>query len=122
MAKRKTEVDKIRARDRKQYENNRKKILATQEVCALCGNIVDKNLPAGHPWSAEIDHKIPVSRGGSSDLENLQLTHRKCNRAKWDNYARAEKAGGAGSEQEEIIDNRNLPWSVDWLHFHDRHK
>lgn len=121
MARRKTEVDRIRERDRRQYENNRKKILATQDICAICGNEVDKKLPKGDPWSAEIDHIIPVSRGGTSDIDNLQLSHRRCNRAKWDSYAREEKARGR-VEKVEVIDNRNLPWSVDWTHFHDRKK
>ena len=31
----------------------------------------------------EVDEIIPVSRGGDPyDLENVQLVHRKCNRAK----------------------------------------
>jgi len=67
------------------YYRNRKKILANEDRCALCGGIVDKTLAMYHPMSAEIDHIIPVSKGGDPvALENMQLTHRKCNRAKSD--------------------------------------
>ena len=67
------------------YYRNRKKILANNDTCALCGGRVDKELPAFHPMSPEIDHIIPVSKGGDpSAIENMQLAHRKCNRAKSD--------------------------------------
>ncbi len=65
------------------FKTNSKIILATQSTCALCGGIVDKTLKAPDPMSASIDHIIPVSRGGHpSDMSNLQLTHRVCNRRK----------------------------------------
>lgn len=43
-----------------------------QQRCVLC---------AASVW-LEIDHIIPVSRGGQSTLENLQTLCRSCNRAK----------------------------------------
>ena len=53
------------------------------DVCAICGRPVDKSLPVYHPLSAEVDEIVPVSRGGSPyDMDNLQLTHRRCNRLK----------------------------------------
>lgn len=70
---------------RSQYEHNKKIILATQSVCAICGLPVDKSLKYPDPWSASIDHIIPVSkRGDPIAIENLQLAHRKCNRNKSD--------------------------------------
>jgi 5-methylcytosine-specific restriction endonuclease McrA len=47
-----------------------------QGVCGICLTSVD---PAG-PW--EIDHIIPLSKGGEHSYANVQLSHRKCNRAK----------------------------------------
>jgi 5-methylcytosine-specific restriction endonuclease McrA len=44
-------------------------------LCALCG----ASLELGN---CHVDHKIPVSRGGGNERENLQLTHRKCNQSK----------------------------------------
>ena len=70
---------------RPQYEANRKIILATQSICGICGKPVDKTLKAPDPMSATVDHIIPISRNGHpSDLSNLQLAHRACNRMKSD--------------------------------------
>ena len=69
---------------RQAYYRNRKKILANEDICAICGGAVDKTLPAYHPLSAEVDHKIPVTKGGDpANIENLQLAHRKCNQTKF---------------------------------------
>lgn len=63
----------------------RARIFSQSDVCALCGYAVDKTLGPYTPESPELDEKIPVARGGDPfDINNLQLTHRKCNRAKSD--------------------------------------
>lgn len=65
------------------YRRNRKRILATQSVCAICGKPVDMSLKSPHPMSATVDHIIPVSKGGHpSAMDNLQLAHWICNRLK----------------------------------------
>lgn len=66
-------------------ERNKKKILATQDVCGICGKPVDKKLKWPDPMCAVIDHIVPVNKGGHpSDLNNLQLAHMCCNRIKSD--------------------------------------
>lgn len=92
------------------YEKNRKRILATQSVCGICGKPVDKNRKAGDPLAPCIDHIVPVAKGGHpSAIENLQLTHWSCNRAKSDKiFKNPEKMESV------IIGNRNLPQSKDW--------
>ena len=61
----------------------RKRVLATYDVCGICGKEVDKTLPYLHPLAPEVDEIIPVSRGGSPyDWDNLQLVHRVCNQRK----------------------------------------
>lgn len=61
----------------------RKRIYAMQDTCGVCGRSVDKSLPAGSPLSPELDEIVPIARGGSAyDIDNLQLTHRTCNRRK----------------------------------------
>ena len=50
----------------------RAEILASDQTCESCGS--KQNL--------EVDHIIPVSRGGTSDRENLQALCRSCNRRK----------------------------------------
>ena len=49
--------------------------LRDNNICQLC------KLPiGGAKW--EIDHKLPLSLGGLSTEENLQLTHALCNKRK----------------------------------------
>lgn len=94
---------------RAQYQANRKYILATQSLCAICGKPVDKTLKSPHPMSATIDHIIPIARNGHpSEINNLQLAHRACNRAKSDKLS--VKLG-------EAITNRDFPQSHDWKTF-----
>ena len=45
--------------------------------CAICGKPVRFK-------KMTVDHKIPVSKGGTNELSNLQLSHLSCNRAKAD--------------------------------------
>lgn len=74
-----------RKRNQPLRQQLRARIFAQQDNCALCGFAVDKTLGPYTPESPELDEKIPVARGGDPyDINNLQLTHRKCNRAKSD--------------------------------------
>jgi len=97
--------------NRMAYENARKKILATQTICGICGKPVDFSLRYPHPLSATVDHIIPVSKGGHpSDLDNLQLAHRCCNREKSDKlFAKVYT-----QEQNEIVSNQLLEQHADW--------
>ena len=70
-------------RFRSTFTANKKIILATQSTCAICGGFVDKTIKSPDPMSPSVDHIIPIALGGHpSDMSNLQLTHRACNRAK----------------------------------------
>lgn len=92
------------------FERNKKRIYATQTVCGICGKPVDFSLKYPHPLSACIDHIIPIAKGGHpSDIENLQLAHWTCNRAKSDKLFKKTK-----NETPEKISNRVLPQSCDW--------
>ena len=67
------------------YEKNKKKIIATAQVCGICGQPLDNTKKYPHPMSTVIDHIVPISRGGHpSDIQNLQAAHRWCNRQKAD--------------------------------------
>ncbi len=51
--------------------------------CAICGQPIDYDLPAGDPMSFEVDEIIPVALGGSClDYGNVQAAHRICNQRK----------------------------------------
>ena len=92
---------------RTNYERNKKRILATQNICGICGKPVDKSLKPPHPMAPTIDHIIPVSKNGHpSDIDNLQLSHWICNRQKSDKIFKEKK--------EVVIGNRNLPQSMNW--------
>ena len=49
-------------------------------TCGICGDI----LP-GCEWDVHIDHKVPLSKGGTDDPINLQATCARCNLSKGNN-------------------------------------
>ena len=55
--------------------NKMKKLVLDRDIncCRICGSIDD----------LEIDHIKPLARGGSNELENLQILCKKHNREKW---------------------------------------
>jgi 5-methylcytosine-specific restriction endonuclease McrA len=74
---------------------------------------VDFGFKYPHPLSPSVDHIIPLSKGGHpSDLSNLQLAHRWCNRQK------SNKLFLAGNQKNQTkndeIDNDNLPLHYAW--------
>lgn len=94
------------------FEKNRKIILASQNVCGICGQPIDLSYKAPHPLSATVDHIIPVSKGGHpSEMANLQITHRWCNRWKSD---RLVDTTFKAREESAEINNRDLPQHYDW--------
>lgn len=62
----------------------RQRAIASKDpVCAICHTFIDIEAPAFSPLAVEVDHIVPRARGGALyELENLQLTHSKCNRKK----------------------------------------
>jgi 5-methylcytosine-specific restriction endonuclease McrA len=58
-------------------------VKALGEPCYRCGHNIDPNLDPRHPMSFTLDHKVPLSRGGSLlDPANACSMHRRCNSAK----------------------------------------
>ena len=99
------------------FERNKKKIMASQSICGICGQPVDKKMRYPHPMSPCIDHIIPIDRSGHpSDINNLQLAHWKCNRAKANKLIFPKGPKGSRPNEVEITDNSNrvLPLSMDW--------
>lgn len=94
---------------RTQFEKNKKRILAAQDICGICGKPVDKSLKFPHPMAPTIDHIVPIDLGGHpSDISNLQLAHNACNRAK------SNKIKKDDNLKCEIITNRDLPSAIDF--------
>jgi len=95
------------------YEAARLKILKTQTVCGICGKPVDFSYTNPHPLSPTVDHIIPVSKGGHpSDISNLQLAHRCCNRQKADRLLEPRKKS---EEDDKIIANDMLEQHFNWI-------
>lgn len=49
------------------------------DSCHLCDDVIDFSLKRPEPLSRSVDHIVPVSQGGSPDVENLRLAHLLCN-------------------------------------------
>ena len=96
---------------RRQFDINKKRIYATRSVCGICGKPVDFSIKYPDPLSACIDHIVPINKGGHpSDISNLQLAHRTCNRLKSDKTYKEPET----QRKVNIIGNRNLPLSKKW--------
>jgi len=94
------------------FDKNRQIVLRTQTVCGICGQEVDFNYKAPHPLSPSVDHIIPVSKGGHpSDLANLQLAHRWCNRQKSNKLF---LANAKTTTVQTEVNNDDLPLHFDW--------
>lgn len=95
------------------FEKNKRRLLKSESICGICGKPIDMSLKAPHPMSPCIDHIIPVSKGGHpSDIDNLQLAHWSCNRAKSDKLLKERS-----SAKSSVVTNRNLPWSINWAEY-----
>ena len=64
----------------------RRRVIAMAGVdphCAICGRPIDLHAKRYASNSPEVDHIIPISRGGQPyDIDNLQLVCLRCNRKK----------------------------------------
>ena len=104
--------------NRAAFEAARKKVLATQTICGICGKPVDFSYRYPHPLSPTVDHIIPVAKGGHpSDIDNLQLAHRCCNRQKSDKLMDVRQVS---DEVERLIPNDLLEQHADWKSYRAR--
>lgn len=55
---------------------------SNQLPCSICGLPINYDLKSPDPWSFTVDHIIPITNGGTSDIENLAPAHRRCNLVK----------------------------------------
>lgn len=75
--------------------------------CQICQEPI-----VNEPW--EIDHIIPLRNGGMSTLDNLQLTHRTCNRMKGAGPNMRFRKGSL-REMEEWYERINIKLEADYL-------
>ena len=50
--------------------------------CYICGGRIEAELRHPDPKSPSLDHRIPLSRGGSHSEENVAIVHLRCNLVK----------------------------------------
>jgi 5-methylcytosine-specific restriction endonuclease McrA len=54
-------------------------------LCHICGGRTDKaRRGTYHPNAPELDHIVPLAKGGAHSYANTACAHRKCNAAKSD--------------------------------------
>lgn len=83
------------------YRRLRTAALAPARIwCHLCGEEIDKTLPAGDPMCATVDHLEPVSTGGSN-TGALAPAHLSCN---------ARRSNRPLGERTRSQDAHALPW------------
>lgn len=77
----------------------------TEGHCYLCGDFVDFD-------SFEIEHKVPISKGGTNDLSNLFCSCHTCNLIKHDIYPEdfMERITKIFMYQMEIKNRKSLKW------------
>lgn len=52
---------------------------AAKWMCGICSKKIDSSLKWPNPFAATLDHKIPITKGGTHDESNLQPAHLACN-------------------------------------------
>lgn len=90
-----------------EWANARRRAIASLDaMCAICHTPIDLDAPAFSPLAVEVDHIVPRSRGGQLyALDNLQLTHSKCNR---------QKGAKMAEDYEDMEVINPVPWSNQW--------
>lgn len=105
------------------YAHNKALLRKTATICALCGLPLDKSLKYPDPMSISIDHIIPVALGGKSTIDNLQATHRVCNREKGTKLLRPISGLDLSNNNQTIVSEfqtkkqkecSQIPQYVDW--------
>ena len=71
-------------------------------ICRAFGrpDTIDYSLPARHPMAFEVDHLVPISKGGTLDYENCDAAHRRCNEWRGAKSVREVMALARGQREE----------------------
>jgi 5-methylcytosine-specific restriction endonuclease McrA len=73
-------MPRSKGRTGRPWRRARAACLTGTPTCWLCGEPIDTKLPPQHPYSATVDHVIPLSLGGPpTSPANLRPAHKRCN-------------------------------------------
>jgi len=70
-------------RDRRARLENCEGSYTHREWTELLNKYEGKCLQCGSTENIEADHVVPITKGGSNSIENIQPLCRRCNRKKW---------------------------------------
>ena len=70
------------------------------DECRRCRRSMRFDLPAGHDQGATVQQLLFATEGASPSLDNLCLTHRRCNAAAADNTAQVTERSRRKNEAE----------------------
>lgn len=70
-------------------------------TCGLCAQPIDLTLAWPHPQSRTLDHIIPLSKGGTHEMANVQLAHALCNARKGNKPPDDARSSGFSPAMEE---------------------
>ena len=70
----------LRKANSTRYNRIVSKVRGRRDPCAICWHPIDYDLKSPDPMSFELDHIVPISKGGDPyDPANGQASHRCCN-------------------------------------------
>jgi 5-methylcytosine-specific restriction endonuclease McrA len=62
-------------------------------ICQLCDGPIDPTLIFPDPWHLNVDHIVPLVKGGEHSYSNSQATHFRCNNSKRDKMPDTNRGG-----------------------------
>lgn len=69
------------ARNTATQKRLREQLRAKRLPCHICGFPIDYST-RGEATSFEMDHVVPLAKGGKDAVENVRAAHKACNRSK----------------------------------------
>jgi 5-methylcytosine-specific restriction endonuclease McrA len=72
----------VTKRNTARRDHHRRTLARDRPACYLCGHPIDYSLPHTDPMAYQVDHVVPLVRGGADTLANKRAAHRSCNSTK----------------------------------------
>ena len=88
-------LDPVGKRMSHEKRDRRRKMLIARDglACGICGEPMTEA-------TVTIDHIVPVSKGGSHEMANLRLAHKRCNGTRGNDLRSADPSGDQQERRE----------------------